>query len=123
MRIIPEETIARIEALKKKLDMARGEKEEMNLELNEKNQEASRLKRKWITRVDDLVENINEKFGSMMADLGYAGQISLNEGKREIDYSEYGIKIQVRFQSTHVVYISYVRVVLIDPHIMGLYFY
>ena len=103
MRIIPEETIDRIEALKKKLDIARGEKEEMNLELNEKNQEASRLKKKWITKVDDLVENINEKFGSMMADLGYAGQISLNEGKREIDYSEYGIKILVRFHTCGII--------------------
>ena len=97
MRKIPEKTIADIEALKKKLDMARGEKKEMNLELNEKNQEASKLKRKWIKRVEDLVDNINEKFGTMMADLGYAGQITLNVGKREIDYSEYGIKIQVRF--------------------------
>ena len=99
MRKIPEKTIAEIEALKKKLDMARGEKKEMNLELNEKNQEASKLKRKWIKRVEDLVDNINEKFGTMMADLGYAGQITLNVGKREIDYSEYGIKIQVRFHT------------------------
>ena len=119
MRIIPEETIDRIEALKKKLDIARGEKEEMNLELNERNQEASRLKKKWITRVDDLVENINEKFGSMMADLGYAGQISLSKGKREIDYSEYGIKIQV-LKFPHKWYISYSD---IDPHIMRLYLY
>ena len=34
----------------------------------------------------------------MMAELGYAGQIGLSQGRREIDFSSYGIKIQVQLQ-------------------------
>ena len=45
--------------------------------------------------VQELVENVNDKFGSMMADLGYNGEISLSQGKDDIDFSSYGIKIQV----------------------------
>ena len=47
-------------------------------EIKNKNHEALKLRRKWITGVNDLVEKINESFGSMMADLGYNGQVWLN---------------------------------------------
>merc|ERR1712179_245177 len=57
--------------------------------------------RKWINGVESLVENVNDRFGHMMAELGYAGQISLSQGKREIDFSSYGIMIQVRFRVGH----------------------
>jgi hypothetical protein len=43
---------------------------------------------------------INSDIGSgMMAELGYAGQLELHEGKREIDFSSYGLKINVKFRS------------------------
>jgi hypothetical protein len=35
----------------------------------------------------------------MMAELGYAGQLELHEGKREIDFASYGLKINVKFRS------------------------
>merc|ERR1712079_569960 len=60
--------------------------------------EAKKLKMKWMNGVQELVENVNDKFGSMMADLGYNGEISLSQGKDDIDFSSYGIKIQVRFR-------------------------
>ena len=48
--------------------------------------------------MEELVERINDSFGAMMAEMGYAGQISLKQGDRDIDFSNYGIKIQVKFQ-------------------------
>jgi len=63
--------------------------------------EGAKLRRKWINGVESLVENINDSFGFMMAELGYAGQISLSQGKREIDLSSYGVKIQVWFRVGH----------------------
>merc|ERR1712088_301872 len=56
-----------------------------------------KLRRKWLKGVEELVETIDKSFGRMMADLGYAGQVSLKQGERELDFSNYGIKILVRF--------------------------
>jgi len=98
---IPDKTIVDIEAMKEKLAQAREEKEQMERDMANKTHEAAKLRRKWINGVESLVENINDRFGSMMAELGYAGQISLSQGKREIDFSSYGVKIQVRFRVGH----------------------
>merc|ERR1712096_474285 len=98
---IPDKTIVDIEAMKEKLAQAREEKEQMERDMANKTHEAAKLRRKWINGVEGLVENINDRFGSMMAELGYAGQISLSQGKREIDFSSYGVKIQVRFRVGH----------------------
>ena len=92
---IPDKTILDIEAMKEKLVQAREEKELMERTMANKTHEAAKLRRKWINGVESLVENINERFGHMMSELGYAGQISLSQGKREIDFSSYGVKIQV----------------------------
>jgi len=98
---IPDKTIQDIEQLKEKLVAAKEEKEQMERDMANKSHEAAKLRRKWINGVESLVENVNDRFGHMMAELGYAGQISLSQGKREIDFSSYGIKIQVRFRVGH----------------------
>ena len=95
MKKIPDQTIADIETLKEKLTNARNDKESLEKEIANKRHEAKKLKMKWMNGVQELVENVNDKFGSMMADLGYNGEISLSQGKDDIDFSSYGIKIQV----------------------------
>ena len=95
LKVIPEQTIADIEALKEKLGAAREEKDTLERTIANKRHEAKKLKLKWIHGVQELVENVNDKFGNMMATLGYNGEISLSQGKDEIDFSSYGIKIQV----------------------------
>ena len=106
---IPDKTIQDIEQLKEKLIAAREEKEQMERDMANKSHEAAKLRRKWINGVESLVENVNDRFGHMMAELGYAGQISLSQGKREIDFSSYGIKIQVfiRIVTTVLLYHLY----------------
>ena len=95
LKVIPEQTIADIEALKEKLGVAREEKDTLERTIANKRHEAKKLKLKWIHGVQELVENVNDKFGNMMASLGYNGEISLSQGKDDIDFSSYGIKIQV----------------------------
>ena len=95
LKRIPEQTIADIEALKEKLGVAREEKDALERTIANKRHEAKKLKLKWMNGVQELVENVNDKFGNMMATLGYNGEISLSQGKDEIDFSSYGIKIQV----------------------------
>ena len=100
LKKIPDQTIADIETLKEKLEVAREEKESLEKEIANKRHEAKKLKLKWIRGVEELVENVNDKFGSMMADLGYNGQICLSQGNDDIDFSSYGIKIQVLIART-----------------------
>ena len=95
LKVIPEQTIADIEALKEKLGVAREEKDTLERTIANKRHEAKKLKLKWMHGVQELVENVNDKFGNMMASLGYNGEISLSQGKDDIDFSSYGIKIQV----------------------------
>ena len=99
MKKIPDQTIADIEELKERLESTRNEKNLLHAEIANKRHDAKKLKLKWINGVQDLVEKVNDKFGSMMADLGYNGQISLSQGANETDFSSYGIKIQVRFRN------------------------
>jgi len=98
MKKIPEQTIADIETLKEKLAAAKEDLEMLEKEIANKKHEAKKLKMKWINGVQELVEGVNDKFGRMMMDLKYMGQISLSQGNNEIDFSSYGIKIQVRFR-------------------------
>ena len=95
LKNIPENTIQEIKRLKERLEDARRDKEKFEAEMANKKHEAKSLRRKWISGVERLCENINDKFSRMMAELGYAGQISLHQGDSEIDFSSYGIKIQV----------------------------
>ena len=67
--------------------------------MKNKNHEAMKLRNKWMEGVKAMVDKINESFGRMMADLGYNGQVSLKQGDREIDFANYGVKIQVRFRT------------------------
>jgi len=99
LKHIPEKVMEDIEALGRKLEAAKKEVDALEEEIKNKNHEALKLRRKWITGVNDLVEKINESFGSMMADLGYNGQVCLKQGERELDFSNYGIKILVRFRT------------------------
>ena len=97
LKRIPEQTIADIEALKEKLGVAREEKDALERAIANKRHEAKKLKLKWMNGVQELVDNVNDKFGNMMATLGYNGEINLSQGKDDIDFSSYGIKIQVVF--------------------------
>ena len=77
LKHIPEKVMEDIEALGRKLEAAKKEVDTLEEEMKNKNHEALKLRRKWITGVNDLVEKINDSFGTMMADLGYAGQVGL----------------------------------------------
>ena len=97
--VIPEKVIEDIEALARRVEAARKERDDIQERMKNKNHEAMKLRRKWMAGVEAMVERINESFGRMMADLGYAGQVSLKQGDREIDFANYGVKIQVRFRT------------------------
>jgi len=101
VKVIPEKVIADITQITERLVSARSEREAMEREAATKSHEAKQLKRRWINGVQGLVNRINDSFGGMMAELGYAGQVMLRQGQREIDFASYGIQIFVRFRHGH----------------------
>jgi len=101
VKVIPEKVIADITAITERLAAAREDKDTMERDAANKGHEAKQLKRRWINGVQALVMKINDSFGGMMADLGYAGQVALKQGAREIDFTSYGIQIFVRFRHGH----------------------
>ncbi|KAG7176573.1 structural maintenance of chromosomes protein 5-like [Homarus americanus] len=82
---------AEVQVLQKKLDNTQVAADNHHRELEE-----SRLR--WLPRISELIENIDKSFAQFMGRLGCAGEISLDKGEMEDDFSKYGIMIKVRFR-------------------------
>ncbi|KAG0723772.1 Structural maintenance of chromosomes protein 5 [Chionoecetes opilio] len=54
------------------------------------------VKGSWLPHITTLVGDINNKFSQFMANMGYAGEVTLNAD--EDDFSTYGIAIKVKFR-------------------------
>ena len=94
------DTIRRIKEIKETLEKARAEVAEIEQELKKKTSELEQMRRSWISGVNRMVEQVGDRFSAMMAKLGYAGSIQLNEGQdnEPLDLKNYGIKILVKFR-------------------------
>ncbi|XP_071522811.1 structural maintenance of chromosomes protein 5 isoform X2 [Panulirus ornatus] len=71
---------------------------QINAENHQKELEIS--KTRWLPRITELVENISVSFSQFMARLGCAGEVLLDKGPDENDFSKYGIVIKVRFRDS-----------------------
>ncbi|XP_077295757.1 structural maintenance of chromosomes 5 [Arctopsyche grandis] len=56
------------------------------------------LRNKWLPPLEKQIEDINQKFSGMFAQLGCAGEVKLSKTGAEDDYDLYGISILVRFR-------------------------
>jgi chromosome segregation ATPase len=50
---------------------------------------------KWLNPLLEVVQQLNVKFSSLFADLGFVGEVRL---RKEVDYSKYAIEIWVKFR-------------------------
>uniref|UniRef100_G3WER0 Structural maintenance of chromosomes protein 5 n=1 Tax=Sarcophilus harrisii TaxID=9305 RepID=G3WER0_SARHA len=57
------------------------------------------VKERWLNPLKNLVEQINEKFGSFFSSMQCAGEVDLHTENEE-DYDKYGIRIRVKFRSS-----------------------
>jgi len=62
MKKISQETIANIVENKKKLEQAREESAQLRTALDQKNTEAMKLRKRWMTGVRSMVESVDDKF-------------------------------------------------------------
>ncbi|XP_046972426.1 structural maintenance of chromosomes protein 5 [Vanessa cardui] len=75
-----------------------------NQETNTKSQiiklqdKINKLKRQWLTDVEELINNININFTEMFRRVDCAGEVKLEKGEKEDDFSSYGIGIWVKFR-------------------------
>ena len=53
---------------------------------------------RWLNRLDGLMSQVNDKFQTFFASMGYAGEIKLNRGNFENDFANYGVEILVKFR-------------------------
>jgi len=104
-RKVSPDTIKKIKDIKETLEKGRAEVSDMEARLKAVTLELEQLRRGWISGVKKMVDQVGEKFGSMMAELSsgsYAGQVELSEGLHggdPLDLKNYGIKIYVKFRS------------------------
>ncbi|XP_050356467.1 structural maintenance of chromosomes protein 5 [Nymphalis io] len=58
----------------------------------------NQLKNQWLTDVQQLIHNINVNFTEMFKRVDCAGEVKLEKGDNEDDFSAYGIGIWVKFR-------------------------
>ncbi|KAM9099962.1 structural maintenance of chromosomes protein 5 isoform X1 [Sarcophilus harrisii] len=91
-----------VEDYKKRAQEIQQLTEELELKTNELDnyrQTISKVKERWLNPLKNLVEQINEKFGSFFSSMQCAGEVDLHTENEE-DYDKYGIRIRVKFRSS-----------------------
>jgi len=71
--------------------------EQLMEEKNNALKESESISTVGVQRLKDLIDEVNTKFSSYFADLGYAGEVKLSRGD-VTDYRSYGVSIKVRFR-------------------------
>lgn len=67
--------------------------------LNRKKEEMERVRNRWQDPLQELIAQINTNFSSLMAQLGYAGQVELYIPEDDVnDFEKYGIIVKVKFR-------------------------
>jgi chromosome segregation ATPase len=61
-------------------------------------QQMEELKTEWLSILNGLVENINQRFSRFFALLDFAGEVRLAHGTHDNDFENYGLKIFVTFR-------------------------
>lgn len=85
-----EERKGRMEKLSKDLSVERAE-------LSSRKAEVAALHETWLPQLHELTKKISSTFGSNIAEVGCAGEVSLVEAE---NYEEYKIEIRVKFRDT-----------------------
>ncbi|XP_045610449.2 structural maintenance of chromosomes protein 5 isoform X1 [Procambarus clarkii] len=82
-----------VRQLRRKLD-------EAQLTAENHQEELENIKTRWLPRVNEITEKISASFSSFMARMGCAGEVLLDKGEKDDDFSKYGIVIKVRFRDS-----------------------
>ncbi|ERL93414.1 hypothetical protein D910_10706 [Dendroctonus ponderosae] len=71
----------------------------INSDINKVSSKMERLHEAWLTPLNDLIAEINLKFGSAFERMGCAGEVGICQGDDEKNYEDYGISIKVTYRN------------------------
>ena len=66
--------------------------------VNQDKNRRSEIRERWYDRLQALVSNISERFSTLFELMGFAGEVVLNTGQHEDDFSNYGFDVNVKFR-------------------------
>ena len=75
LKKIDDTTVANIEQITEKVNAAQADCQSLTADIANKKHDAKKQKSKWMKGVQELVENVSEKFSRMMADMVNLGYI------------------------------------------------
>lgn len=73
---------------------------EGHAQLDNTNLNMDKLEKEWLEPLEQLVQEINDKFSNAFRRMGCAGDISIYKGPNEKDFSEYGLSIKVKYRDS-----------------------
>ncbi|KXJ22629.1 structural maintenance of chromosomes protein 5 [Exaiptasia diaphana] len=68
-------------------------------DLETKQQKIDELKESWLTPLEELINQINTRYGQFFRMMGCAGEVSLAKDQVENEFDKYGIQIKVKFRA------------------------
>lgn len=86
-----EQTQIRVEKLQQDIENGRNSLESL-IELLNSSQE------QWLDPLQEIVDEINKKFGKAFERMGCAGEVTICKGADERDYEDYGLSIKVSYR-------------------------
>ena len=84
---------------KKTIEKLRKEFDTKKAKLDNHQQNYESLKNEWIDQVEDMIQQINEKFSKLFRQLKCAGEVSLSRSDIPDDFARYGVCIKVSFRN------------------------
>ncbi|KAL7636368.1 UNVERIFIED_CONTAM: hypothetical protein RMT77_013143 [Armadillidium vulgare] len=95
-----EKVLVEYEKRRKTIERLEEKKYRMEQDLQRKVNNIQQVRESWLRNVRQLTSQISEHFSSYMTQLGCAGEVQLDTGSNENDFSKYGLAIRVKFRDT-----------------------
>lgn len=93
------QVVKEYERRKKEISELNAQVEEQEKDLETEQREITSLKERWLAPLQELVTQINEKYGQFFRMMGCAGEVALSSEQGENNFDKYGIQIKVKFRA------------------------
>lgn len=93
------QVVKEYERRKKEINELDRQVQAQETDIETKQRKITSLKESWLTPLQELVSQINEKFGEFFRMMGCAGEVALSTEQGENNFDKYGIQIKVKFRA------------------------
>jgi len=95
---VDEDAVRKFRALKLRVEEHEYALRAFDDKVNRGGEQIEEVRRRWLARLQELVEAIAVRFSRYFEIMGYAGDVVLEKGKHENDFKNYGIDVMVKFR-------------------------